>query len=124
MAEGEFKENKLNGHGLRWFPNGSLLEQGMYKNNKMHGKGTVYYEDGSIKVVGNFKNGKKDGYAIWYNGYGGIYKEGIFKDGKFMNAYKKSGLDKHKEVCEEIGFKPKTEGFGNCVLRLMELNKY
>jgi len=29
-------------------------------------------------------------------------------------------LDKHKKFCEEIGFTPKTEGFGDCVLKLMD----
>ena len=46
--------------------------------------------------------------------------EGIFKDDKFLYTQKKSKVDKHKEFCEEIGFTPKTEGFGNCVLELMK----
>jgi len=37
-----------------------------------------------------------------------------------MYSQKKSKIDKHKEFCEEIGFIPKTEGFGNCVLELMK----
>ena len=36
---------------------------------------------------------------------------------------KKSKLGKHKDFYEEIGFKPKAEGFGKCVLKMLELNK-
>jgi len=39
---------------------------------------------------------------------------------RMMYSQKKSKIDKHKEFCEEIGFIPKTEGFGNCVLELMK----
>ena len=38
----------------------------------------------------------------------------------FMYTQKKNKIDKHKDFCEEIGFTPKTEGFGNCVLKLMD----
>jgi len=40
-----------------------------------------------------------------------------------LYAQKKGKLGKHKDFCEEIGFQPETVDFGNCVLRLMELNK-
>ena len=33
---------------------------------------------------------------------------------------KKSKLTNYKELCEEIGFKPGTESFGNCVLKMMD----
>ena len=33
---------------------------------------------------------------------------------------KNVNLDKYKKQCEDLGFKPKTEKFGECVLRLLE----
>jgi hypothetical protein len=32
-------------------------------------------------------------------------------------------LDNFKKECEDLGFKPKTEKFGECVLRLVESSK-
>lgn len=32
------------------------------------------------------------------------------------------GLEKYKNICADIGFKPGTERFGECVLKLMEMN--
>lgn len=34
---------------------------------------------------------------------------------------KNVNLDKYKKQCEDLGFKPKTEKFGECVLRLLEV---
>ena len=85
----------------------------------MHGQGTFTFANGS-KDVGTFENDKLNGYAITYYANGSINQEGIFKDDVFLYTQKKSKVDKHKEFCEEIGFTPKTEGFGNCVLKLMD----
>jgi len=92
---------------------------GEYKDSKRDGQGAFTFADGS-KWVDEWENGKLNGYAITYNPDGSINQEGIFKDDVFQYAQKKSKLNKHKEFCEEIGFTPKTEGFGNCVLKLME----
>ena len=39
------------------------------------------------------------------------------------SRYKKNFLDAFKKQCENLGFKPKTEKFGECVIRLAELSK-
>jgi hypothetical protein len=39
------------------------------------------------------------------------------------SRYKKNFLDVFKKQCENLGFKPKTEKFGECVIRLAELSK-
>lgn len=36
----------------------------------------------------------------------------------FMPILAQANLTEYMKVCEEIGFKPKTEDFGNCVLKL------
>jgi hypothetical protein len=43
-----------------------------------------------------------------------------FKNDEFQYDQKNSKLDKHKDVCKEIGFTPKTEKFGDYVLKLMD----
>ena len=84
-----------------------------------HGQGTFTFADGS-KWVGEWENDKLNGYAITYKSDGSVDQEGIFKDDVFQYAQKKSKLDKHKDTCKEIGFTPKTEKFGDCVLKLMD----
>ena len=81
--------------------------------------GTFTFASGS-KQVGASENGDLNVYAITYNADGSINQEGIFKDDEFQYAQKKSKLDKHKDFCKEIGFKPKTVDFGNCILKLMD----
>jgi len=115
---GEHKDDKRHGQGTYTYANGDKYV-GEFENDNFHGQGTYTYADGS-KKVGTFENGKLNGYAITYYADGRINQEGIFKDDKFQYAQKKSKVDKHKEFCEEIGFTPKTEGFGNCVLELMK----
>ena len=42
---------------------------------------------------------------------------------KKKSKYKKKvDLEKFKKECEELGFKPKTEKFGECVLKLLDSN--
>ena len=98
--------------------------QGVSKDGKRHGQGTYIYADGS-KYVGEWENNKRHGYAIQYNADGSIRREGIFKDDEFLYAETRekkepSKLDKYKSTCEEIGFTPGTEKFGDCVMKLMD----
>ena len=127
---GEHQNNKRNGQGTyNWGegPNKGDKFIGFFKNNLRHGQGTYTFANGA-KDVGEFKNSKLNGYAIRYDSDGIIYQEGIFKDDVFQYAQKKSSnssnsnskLNKYKEFCEEIGFKPGTEKFADCVLKTME----
>ena len=94
----------------------------------MHGQGTYNFASGA-KDVGEFRNDKLNGFAIRYDKNGNILKEGIWKDDEFQYAQKQSSgssnssskLNKYKEFCEEIGFTPGTEKFGECVLKAMEV---
>ena len=123
---GEFKDAKKHGQGTYIFTNGDKFV-GEFKDEKYAGNGTYFYANGA-KDVGEWKNGKLNGYAIQYNADGTILKEGIFKDDVFQYAQKKpsnssnsnSKLNKYKEFCEEIGYKPGTEKFADCVLKTME----
>ena len=120
---GEYKDG--NKHGQGTYTWGSDTEWsgdeyvGEWKNDNKHGQGTYTYANGS-HWVGAWENGDKNGYGIYYNGDGSVYQEGIFNNGEFQYAQKKSKLDKHKDTCKEIGFTPKTEKFGDCVLKLMD----
>ena len=105
---------------------------GEFKDDKRHGQGTYTYGPNSEwagdKYVGMFKDGKRNGHGTltWKDG---TVQEGIWKDGEFQYAQKlpanssssgNSKLDTHKEFCEEIGFVPGTEKFGDCVMKMMD----
>ncbi len=115
---GEFKDGLFRGQGTFTSTNGDKYV-GEYKDNKRNGQGTFTFASGS-KWVGEWENDNLNGYAITYNVDGSVDQEGIFKDDVFQYAQKKSKLDKHKDFCKEIGFTPKTEKFGDCVLKLMD----
>ena len=97
---------------------------GNWLDNNPDGQGIYIYPDGS-KEVGEFKNGLLNGFGIRYNADGAITQEGIFKDDEFLHAKtsekkEPSKLDKYKSTCEELGFTPGTEKFGDCVIKLMD----
>ena len=120
---GEYKFNVHNGQGTYIFKDGSKYT-GNWLDNNQDGQGIYIYPDGR-KEVGEFKNGLLNGFAIRYNADGSITQEGIFKDDEFLHAKtsekkEPSKLDKYKSTCEELGFTPGTEKFGDCVIKLMD----
>ena len=123
--EGEWKKDMKHGQGTFTFANGDKYV-GEYKDDLSHGKGTYTFADGR-KEVGEWENDNLNGYAIQYNSDGTIRREGIFKDNEFLYAETRekkepSKLDKYKSTCEELGFTPGTEKFGDCVMKLMDKN--
>ena len=99
----------------------SGLETNTLVSGKManrNGQGTLTWASGD-KYVGEWKDGKRNGQGT-YTYTSGAAQEGIWKDNEFLNAQKKSELDEHKDFCTEIGLTPKTEKFGDCVLKLMD----
>ena len=120
---GEYMDDIKNGQGTYIWKDGSKYT-GNWLDNNQDGQGIYIYPDGS-KEVGEFKNGLLNGFAIRYNADGSITQEGIFKDDEFLHAKtsekkEPSKLDKYKSTCEELGFTPGTEKFGDCVIKLMD----
>ena len=108
---------KHNCFGTYTFPDGSKYV-GEWKDGKQNGQGTATFANGE-KYVGEYKDGKRNGQGT-HTYTSGTAQEGIWKDNEFLNAQKKSELDEHKDFCTEIGLTPKTEKFGDCVLKLMD----
>ena len=120
--EGEWKKDKKHGQGTFTFANNDKYV-GKYKDDLSHGQGTYTFADGR-KDVGEWENDNLNGYAIQYNADGTIRREGIFKDDEFLYAETRekkelSKLDKSKSTCEELGFTPGTEKYGDCVMKFM-----
>jgi hypothetical protein len=124
---GEWKADKRHGRGTVTFANGNNYV-GEYRDDTKNGQGTITWADGE-KYVGEWKDGRRTGQGT-YTSPDGRIEEGIWKRGQFQYAQKVTPPQKYnpterhssfKQKCTEIGFTPKTEKFGDCVLRLMEM---
>jgi hypothetical protein len=140
--QGEYQNGVPNGYGSETFSDGNKYF-GELKNGWRNGQGTYTWSDGQ-KYVGEWKNQNRNGQGIFYRANGSIKESGIYKDNKLVtsqyidpNSFKRIALgnttkdtpdnqrsnnsitlDVAKLKCEELGFKPETEGFGKCVLQL------
>ena len=136
---GEFQNGKKHGKGIYTWP-GRQRYEGEYKNDFRDGKGIVTWSDGE-KLEALFIKGKRHGKAILTKTNGDIYELNFDMDkqiGDMILISKKTNINKSnnekkaqsidfnikqkKEQCEAIGFKPETEKFADCVLRLVELD--
>lgn len=68
--EGQFKDGKVHGYGVEFYPDGSIQYAGQYKDGKRHGLAVYRWENG-IERISRFENG----YAV------GIGKE-TYPDGR------------------------------------------
>lgn len=80
IYEGEYKNNKRNGHGKAYYSDGSFYV-GEWKDNKKHGKGVLQRMDGSA-IEGTWKNDLYDGRMVIKNlltlkKYTCDYKDGV-----------------------------------------------
>lgn len=50
---GEWKENKMNGKGVLYYPNNEIAYDGEWKDDQLWGRGTLYNEDVS-QLNGSF----------------------------------------------------------------------
>ena len=139
---GEFKDGLRDGQGTYTFSNGDQYV-GEYKDHKYNGQGTFFRADGRIGL-GEWAKGNPNGRFIEYRADKTLERSGIYKDDKLVtsqyidpNSFTRIALgdasknisdnrqsdnsitlDVAKIKCEELGFKPETEGFGKCVLQL------
>jgi hypothetical protein len=139
---GEWKDGQINGQGTFTFANGDKYV-GEHKDGMRNGQGTITFADGMV-LLGEFVANKANGRLIVFSANGSIKNSGIYKDNVLVtsqyidpnsftriplgNAIKDTSdnlksansitFDVAKLKCEELGFKPETEGFGKCVLQL------
>ena len=92
MYEGEWRDDKMHGQGVRTWTDGERYE-GEYRRHEMHGEGTYTYADGE-RYHGEFRNDKRHGQGMSTfpdgESYKGEFREdkrhgvgaGIFPDGQ------------------------------------------
>eukprot|EP00005_Dracoamoeba_jomungandri_P004282 CAMPEP_0174259146 /NCGR_PEP_ID=MMETSP0439-20130205/8013_1 /TAXON_ID=0 /ORGANISM="Stereomyxa ramosa, Strain Chinc5" /LENGTH=557 /DNA_ID=CAMNT_0015342931 /DNA_START=77 /DNA_END=1750 /DNA_ORIENTATION=- len=80
--EGEMKERKACGRGVRYRVDGTKLYEGQWLEERRHGHGVAYHPDGvSVEYAGGWKVDRKCGWGIMYFCAGGVAYEGAWRDG-------------------------------------------
>ena len=126
---GNFVNGKLSGQGKFTWLNGTYYEGSWFKGRK-HGYGKTINQSG-YSEIGEFHKGKiKLAKITWPNGdiceeyvktscRGNIISKN--SNGTSGNFEFTTSIGKHKNTCKELGFTLGTEKFGNCALKLIEL---
>ncbi|MEE2694186.1 MAG: hypothetical protein VX884_01745 [Pseudomonadota bacterium] len=126
---GEWKDDKYHGHGtFTWSRNAEEYVAGLpaagseyvgqWRDDTFDGYGTMFWANGEV-WVGQFRE--------WDMSSGNKYTAGNVppevyagRDGGAPPI--STSMDKAESKCEELGFTPKTEKYGDCVLKLLEMN--
>ena len=131
---GEWKDDNMNGQGTYYYASGDEYI-GEIKDGIMHGQGTYSYVNGD-KHEGNYKDGDKHGQGTYFFGpesewsgdkYVGEYKDDM-KHGQGTYFYADGtniiGFFSNEAyvpyICEEMGLKKGSDGYTQCVLKLMD----
>ena len=126
--EGEWRNGEANGYAI-YIANDGFKYEGYYKNHKRNGFGKATWPDGRI-YEGQWKNNKmKSGKLTGSNGdYCSDYRKNSChtkivrkNNGASESIEFTTSIGKHKNTCKELGFTPGTEKFGDCALKLIEL---
>ena len=131
---GEYRVSKAHGHGTYTMSDektGTLYGRnlagletvGEFVNDYPNGNVTLYWSNGDV-WVGRVRTSREDGIK-WLGGNkytaGNVPPEVYAGRDGGVPAISTS-MDKAKSQCEELGFLPKTEKYGDCVLKLLEMN--
>ncbi len=95
---------------------------GDFVSGRSEGRG-VYTSITGTTYIGQWRNGMFDGEGVLSHTDGRPSQSGIWRNGNFVqNSEENNRLSKNLQAaqnkCKDLGFKPKTEGFGKCVLQL------
>ena len=126
---GEWKDDKKHGQGTyTWSRNAETYVAGLpaagseyvgqWRDDTFGGYGTMFWANGEV-WVGQFRE--------WDMSSGNKYTAGnvppeVYADRDGGVPPISTSMDKAKSQCEELGFIPKTEKYGDCVLKLLEMN--
>jgi len=95
-----YKDGKLHGESITFYPNGRILKKISYKNGKLHGERILYYEHGQVKDKVNFINGLSQGEWIEYYENEQVKSKSNIKDGKLHGEVIKYYEDGQIEIKE------------------------
>ena len=92
--EENYKNGKLDGKRITWYPSGEIQLEVNYKDGKREGKTIMWYQSGEIQLEANYKDGKKEGKT-----------NGWYQNGQKMSEvnHKNGKLDGNKTIWHENG---------------------
>ncbi|HJR99718.1 MAG TPA: hypothetical protein VJ780_02180 [Flavobacterium sp.] len=82
MAVENYKNGKLEGKRMVYFPSGKIAEEMTYKNNLKEGIYKKYSEKGFVLEESNYKNNQYEGPAVFRDVDNSIISKGNFTSGK------------------------------------------
>jgi hypothetical protein len=111
---------RLSTEGLRSADGLARRYEGLFEKGKYHGEGTETWEDGTI-FIGRWLEGKKHGDFTVRHSSGrtveATYWEGNLSESR-ESSRAKVDLSEAQRQCIHLGFRARTEQFGECVLRI------
>ncbi len=104
ISEAEYKENKLNGLMINYYPDGKAAEKIRYRNNLKHGECLKYFPDGTVTLRTNYENGLINGRFEAFHENGkpemtGQYKNNL-REGPWV-IYRNDGSQKFSTIYTE-----------------------
>lgn len=107
MTRENYKNGKLDGKIITYYPNGKITQETDYKNGNKDGEDNYYSPDGVLLKKLLYKEDELQGKALYYDAYGNVIIEGFYKNGKKDGSWKyyKDG----NVILEEIFPKPKNK---------------
>lgn len=94
--EGDVKNDKANGKGRLYYPNGVVEYEGHFYDNMLDGVGSLYSEIGNLLYEGMYKSGFRNGYGVEYYHTGAKLYEGDWIRDKWH------GVGRWYNILEEI----------------------
>lgn len=111
MKVENYKNGKLEGVQIIYFPSGKIAEENNYKAGKREGVYKIYTENGIVLEESTFKNNQYDGLAIFRDAAGKIASKGNFvKNEKkgIWEFYEDGKLVKKEKYPLRVKFEKKT----------------
>ncbi len=97
LIEINYKSDKINGQGIRYFANGNIMEKTNWLNNTMHGIQQIFNEDGAKTTEIYYRNNQMDGaYLVFYPAgelaIKGLYRQNL-KEGEWTYYFANGKTD-------------------------------
>ena len=88
MTTENYKNGKLTGKRIVYYPDSKIAEEANYSNGLKNGSYKKYSETGIVLEESNFKNDKYDGKAVYRDPQGNIAAEGNYTSDKKTGVWK------------------------------------
>lgn len=88
MTREQYKDGKLHGKKITYYPNGKITEELLYENGVMQGENLYFSPEGVLLKKLKYVKGELHGPATYYDAHGNVVIEGFYKKGKKDSVWK------------------------------------